>query len=164
MHNIIEGKTKFDYIGEMIELNKSKKDMIRMVILFWFISIVSFIMMIEDDDDGIVKAFVCFVIFNLILLFIREMIQKEIKKCDFRQQLLTLHDELPLWKREENGLRAGNILIYYNEKFKEWRIKDTSMTGSYSMMDISSIEYPFTDLEIARIKSIASNYHKSQYD
>lgn len=159
--NVIEGKTKVDYINEIIELNKAKKTLIRTVILFWILSTVCFIMMFQENDEGMVKAFIAFIVFNLIVLYIRDMMQREIKKCDFRQQILTLHDELPLWKRGEMTLSAGNILIYYNKKFEEWRVKDVTMTGSYGLMDITSIVYPFTDLEISRIKSIASNYYNS---
>lgn len=54
-----------------------------------------------------------------------------------------LVDELG-WEEINSTFRAGNILVYFREEFKQWRIKDTSKLSS---MDLSSIEFPLDDVQ-----------------
>lgn len=36
----------------------------------------------------------------------------------------------------------NNLKIYYRENQKSWRFKDMSMTGSYALMDLCSVDFP----------------------
>lgn len=52
-----------------------------------------------------------------------------------------LVDELG-WEEVNSTFRAGNILIYFREEFKQWRIRDTS---KFTSMDLTTIEFPLDD-------------------
>lgn len=66
------------------------------------------------------------------------------------------HFEPNNWKVENERLVADNLVIYFRQKFNEWRL---GMQGS--MMDITSINFPFNEEEKFRIQKLCSENHKS---
>ena len=64
------------------------------------------------------------------------------------------------WKEIPNGFVCDNLKIYYNKKFKEWRITATQFKG----MDIDEINYPFDEVEFSKICRQCSIYHRKNVD
>lgn len=50
-----------------------------------------------------------------------------------------------------------NLLVYYRESHKEWRLKDNSY---FSSLDISTINFPLDEKEQLRIRKYCSQYYQ----
>jgi len=59
---------------------------------------------------------------------------------------------------QANGVfKNNNLLIYYRDTYKEWRLKDLSV---FSTMDICTIDFPLDDVEMSRIWRYCSDLYK----
>lgn len=67
---------------------------------------------------------------------------------------------LPLGFVKNNGeFTNNNLLIYYRDSHKEWRLKDTSV---FTSMDVCSISFPLNDDEMSRIWRYCSSLYKNE--
>ena len=57
-------------------------------------------------------------------------------------------------------LEAGNLRIYYRDDYKAWRLKNTNAKGSYSFMDLTTIDFPFDDTEKKSVLALCSREYE----
>ncbi len=80
-------------------------------------------------------------------------------KLEQWEQLKTFFND---WETNESlmTLKAGNLKIYYRNDYKMWRVKNTKAKGSYSFMDLTTIDFPFNDTEKERILALCSREYE----
>lgn len=64
------------------------------------------------------------------------------------------------WKETNQGFIAENLFVYFNSRFKQWRLRDLS---AMRPEDLTSINNPMTEEDKVSFKRICSQFYNSDY-